>query len=156
MKTSTPYPLHIAFAALVSACVGLPGQAADLSIIEERDQADLSALEVRAQAFWSAVMTNDLFAAYEFEDLKPLGTVTLQRYVQRGGAMRFTKAEVLGSSCPESSDTCVVDVDVEYVIPALGRKPLSGQVKDKWLLIDGQWYRTTDRSTSPVRSWKNQ
>jgi hypothetical protein len=115
---------------------------------------DTAVLETRAQAYWDARKVNDLFAAWEFEDHKALGTATLQQYVQKGAAMKFTKAQVTGSDCPGDSETCIVIVDVEYVIPALGRKPLSGQVKDEWGLIDGQWYRTPERRTSPVRNWE--
>ncbi len=144
MRPNAFWPAGILAAALTGGCAGIPGQTPDLAQLEER-----------ARAFWAARQANDLYAAYQYEDIKPLGTMTLQQYMQRGGNIRYKKVQVGQPECPQPLQTCTLPVDIEYLIPALGRNPLEAQLEDRWTVLDGQWYRTTEPNTSPIKKQKN-
>lgn len=111
----------------------------------------MNELEERARLFWKARVAGDLLTTYEYEDAKPLGTMSLQSYVSGRGGLHYKRADVRHAECGRPEEGCIVHVDVEYVLPALAGKPISAAVNDSWVSINGQWYHQAKRG-NPLRN----
>ena len=95
----------------------------------------------RAQAYWDARVVNDLVTAFEFEaasvDAEP---GLLQRYVSRGGGIRYRSAAVTAVR-PVAVDRAEVDVAVVYTLAFPGfRRPIEAEITSNWIVLDGRWY----------------
>lgn len=99
---------------------------------------DISALEQRVTAFWQARQAGDVISAYEFEEVKATGEVTLQQYVRRGGGLIYHNVDVENVEIVDDSKA-VAALKMEYSIPALPKR-INTEVKDNWVKIDGKWY----------------
>ncbi len=105
----------------------------------------VEALRQRVEGYWEARIANDLFAQFEFEIAKPLALVRLQDYVQRGAALRFDKAEIVEIKA-ESPTQALVVMQVEYILPALGNRPIRQNLSSSWTVYEGQWYHDSRRN----------
>jgi len=103
-------------------------------------------LEDRARAFWAARVAGDLVTTYEYEDAKPLGTMSLQQYVSGRGGLHYKSAQVRHAECGSAEAGCTVYVDIEYVVPGLGLQTMKSSLKDPWVSIEGQWYHRAKRA----------
>lgn len=115
---------------------GCPGDSGKSGGVSHRSIVEL---EQRARGFWAARMAGDLIATFEYEDAKLSGSTSLQQYVTSRGALVYKRAEVKGAECTGGTEDCVVQVAVEYILPAMGTKPIASEIKDPWHLVDGQW-----------------
>lgn len=97
-------------------------------------------LRERAQAFWDARKAGDDVTAYRFEELSKRPESNLQSYLKGRAAIEYRRAEIKAVRLKSPTEAEVI-LDMSYTIPAIGlNKPIEGEVKDPWVLIDGQWY----------------
>ncbi|MEW6727927.1 MAG: twin-arginine translocation signal domain-containing protein [Pseudomonadota bacterium] len=97
-------------------------------------------LRERAQAFWDARKAGDDITAYRFEELSKRPDSNLQSYLKGRAAIEYRKVEIKSVRLKTPTEAEVI-LDMSYTIPAIGlNKPIEGEVKDPWVLIDGQWY----------------
>ncbi len=122
---------------LLTGCPGDGGKGGEAGKAGERSIVDL---EKRAREFWAARVARDVLAAFEYEDAKPLGTLSLQQYASSRSNLVYKRAEVKGAECTSGAEDCVVRVAVDYIVPGLSTKPISQDIEDSWHLVQGRWY----------------
>lgn len=141
------FPLHKLHCAALSALC-FSGWVA-LAHAEPAGGASVDALRERAAAFWAARVAGDPVTAYEYEDLKITKAMPLQTYATRGGLI-YRRANLVGSDCPAGKEECLVQVEVDFVIPQLNPNQVQTQkFDDPWVLIQGQWYHAFKKRTPP-------
>jgi len=100
-------------------------------------------LRERAQERWNAIVERDFAKAYEYETPEYRRAHTAERYAaQFGRAVKWHMATV-GSVRYDSPQDAEVTVAVETSFPlGAGQSARTTvDVKDKWRLIDGEWWR---------------
>lgn len=115
-------------AAVLSGCATAPAQKPE------------DALRARAQAYWDAVRIGDDVTAYSFEEgsLKP--GATLQNYLRGRTRFMYSQLDIVSVQMKGENEAELL-LNVSYTIPSIGfNKPISGESKDHWVRIDGQWY----------------
>ncbi|MFZ5580743.1 MAG: hypothetical protein ACOZAQ_09825 [Pseudomonadota bacterium] len=118
---------------LALAALGLGSGCAMLQTPEE-------SLRERAQAFWDARKLGDDVTAYKYEELSKRPESTLQNYLKGRAAMEYRRIDIKSVRIVSPTEAEVI-LDMAYSVPAIGlKKPIEGQSKDPWVLIDGEWY----------------
>lgn len=113
--------------AVLQGCAGVP------------TTGDADSLRQRAQAYWKARVAGDPIAAWDYEEDKARGTITLQVYTKRNGPY-FTKALVANVVVlPEGKGNVILDT--AFAVPGISTHALfEEQITDNWIFMDGQWY----------------
>lgn len=145
------FPLHKLPCAALAALffTGWAAQAGAETPPDKAGAAPPSPLEERARAFWAARVAGDPVTAYDYEDLKFTKVMTLQMYASRGGLI-YRRANVLGSDCPAGKEECLVQMEVDFVIPQMNPKEVHTQkFDDPWVLVQGQWYHAFKKRSPP-------
>lgn len=137
MTTSTIPPRSILRRALLGgialAMFGLTTGCASLQPPEE-------SLRERAQAFWDARKAGDEVTTYRYEEISLNPQMTLQKYLQSRGGIRYVDVELKDIELKDATHADVI-LRMSYLLPEAGIKtPLAGEVRDPWIRIDGQWY----------------
>ena len=103
-------------------------------------------LAERAREFWQARVAGDDLKAYNYEAYSKTGKMTLQQYIRaRNPALKYTAYEVKG--IVEKGDEATVSVEIQYhlVIAARGELDLPATLDERWVRIDGQWFRQLEK-----------
>ncbi len=99
-----------------------------------------SVLLEKARQFWALRSAGDWVGAYDYEEVKKTGEVNLSRYVKKSGLI--FRSAVVKSAHIGDGESALVQVAVEYQIPAVPGQMFKAEFDDPWKLIDGQWYHT--------------
>ena len=113
----------------------------------ERRGGEAETLEERVKGFWEVRVAGDDVKAYNYEAYSKTGKMTLQQYIQaRTPALKYTAYEVKGTV--EKGDEATVTVSVQYhlVLPATTDINLWTMIDERWVRLDGQWYRQLESS----------
>lgn len=103
-------------------------------------------VEARAQRRWELLTTGKPAEAWDFfspgyRELKPRADYAGEIAVR---PVKWTRAEVTGSTCPEGEEICDVEVDVyfsmESNLPGVGKLESHSPVVERWIRTDGNWY----------------
>lgn len=127
----------LAAAALVAAC----SQPA-----EEDARSPEEIVAERAQAWWQAHIDKDFGAAWELATPGFREATSREIFIDSRsiGNFRFLEADVVQVECEEQ--LCEATVDVYYqpvgAPGALAKMKTKTTNKEKWLKIDGQWWRS--------------
>ena len=103
-------------------------------------------LEERVKGFWQARVAGNDLQAYNYEAYAKTGKMTVQKYIQaRSPALKYVTYEV--KKIEEKGDEATVTVAFTYhvVIPARMDIDLPTTVDERWVRIDGQWYRQMEQ-----------
>lgn len=101
-----------------------------------------TAVRERAQAYWDARVVGDHIKAFGFEEASTRPDVSLQRYLQRSGAITYLSAEVQ-EVLIKDADRASVRVKMSYRAPVPGlKRPLEGEAWTDWVRIKGLWYNS--------------
>jgi|SRR5712692_2331360 len=112
----------------------------------ERQGDEVRSLEEQVRGFWEARIAGDDIKAYNYEAYSKTGKMTLQQYVRaRNPALKYKAYGVKGIG--EKGDEATVTVDITYhlVIAARGDLDLSTTIDERWVRLDGQWYRQLEQ-----------
>ncbi len=119
----------------------------------ERRGGEAETLEERAKGFWEVRVAGDDIKAYNYEAYSKTGKMTLQQYIQaRNPTLKYIAYEV--KRTVEKGDEATVTVNVQYhlVIPAMTDLNLSTTIDERWVRLDGQWYRQLEQSEASKTS----
>ena len=133
------------FAALaLSACGGPAGTKGETP--GAAPAAAVEGLEARAQKRWDLLIAGQAGQAWEFfspgyRDIKDRETYVADLSVR---PVKWTKAAVKSSQCPEDPKVCDVEVEVHFTmdstLPGVGKLESYSPVAERWIEIDGNWY----------------
>ncbi len=87
--------------------------------------------------YWNSKLTGDMVTCYQLEEPNFRKKVPISAYV-RGGNLIYKSVQVKNIAI--NGNNATAEVEIEYLIPALGSLSFKNQLKDKWLKIDGNWY----------------
>lgn len=123
-------------AVFLAGCVGTAGEVRTGDL-----QADREVVAMRAQSKWDALKEGNFDAAYGFVSPASRSVMTIEAFRRRSGMVTWKEARVKEVSC-QSSDACVVEVDVQYVYRARGAIPLENMqiMRENWGRASGQWW----------------
>ncbi len=102
-------------------------------------------VEQRAKQRWDLILQKQYMAAYEYLTPGYRATTPMDIYsvTLRRSPVRWQSARFRSVQC-QSESVCIATFDIEAKVVGQLRGvdsvPLSRQVHDKWLLVDGQWY----------------
>lgn len=105
---------------------------------EKKSLIKVETLADRVNTFWEARKAGDLLTLYELEAVSVTGQVTLRQYVNNSGELVYKDYRIIEIKI-ESADTAHTLIEVEVVVPGLG-KSIKSQLEDKWVNLEGQWY----------------
>jgi len=112
-------------------------------------QSPEESLKERAQAYWNAKKINDALSAYKYEDISLQAEQNVQNYAKRTSSIEYRVAEVKGVKLTSANEG-EVTVDLSYTLPGtIITKPISTSIRDYWIEIDGQWYRSKPIEKKP-------
>jgi hypothetical protein len=103
-------------------------------------------LEERVREFWQARVAGDDLKAYSYEAYSKNNKMTLQQYLRaRNPTLKYTAYEVKGTA--EKGDEATVTIDCTYhlVIPARADFDLATTLDERWIRLDGQWFRQLEK-----------
>lgn len=103
-------------------------------------------LAERVDAFWQARKIGDSIAAYEFEEVKATGELSLQQYVRQMGNLVYKEVKVLRTELTGSNEAHAHLV-AEVIVMGLP-EPIKTEFKDAWVYIDGNWYHKQQNTRS--------
>jgi len=112
----------------------------------ERRGGEVETLEERAKGFWQARVAADDLEAYNYEAYSKTGKMTATQYIRaRSPALKYTAYEVKGTV--EKGDEATVTVDFKYrlIIPARADIDLPMTTDERWVRLDGRWYRQLEQ-----------
>ncbi len=96
-------------------------------------------LRQRVVGFWEALKAGDLVAMYDYEELSRDPKLSLQKYVQGKGAVRYLGYEIKSIRLVNPKEA-EVTLAVEVLIPPVIREPIRSEIKDFWVRIGNTWY----------------
>ena len=104
------------------------------------------ALQKRVEQRWAHLIKEDFDKAWEY--LTPGYRSTASREVwasnMKDRPVKWTKAVVSSTDCPEGEEFCDVTVQVEFVanssIPMVGQIEAATPVFERWIRLKGAWY----------------
>lgn len=103
-------------------------------------------LEARAQQRWDYLVSGKAELAYDFFSPGYRQVEDRQTYVADLAVrpVRWTKAIVQGSQCPEGLQVCDVTVEVHYslnsTLPGVGKLESFSPIVERWIQTEGNWY----------------
>jgi hypothetical protein len=84
--------------------------------------------------------------AYNYEAYAKTGKMTAQKYVQaRSPALKYVAYEVKKVEAKGDEATVTVAFTYHVVIPAQMDIDLPATMDERWVRIDGQWYRQVEK-----------
>lgn len=101
-----------------------------------------NSLESRVKTFWETRIAGEDIKAYEFEEYSKKGSMSLEQYIRaRNPALHYKTYKIKGVE--ESGDNAIVKLDVGYnlSLPTRGQFDMTMEITDRWVRLDGQWYR---------------
>jgi hypothetical protein len=101
------------------------------------------ALEARVEERWAAVIKRDFAKAYGFETPDYKKKNSARQYAGKfGDAVDWHKATVktIRYDRPNEADV-VVSLDYSFELPRGEPARTTGDIHDRWVLVDGQWWR---------------
>lgn len=117
-----------------------------------KPRGEVETLEGRVKGFWEARVAGDNLKAYNYEAYAKTGKMTLQQYLRAlSPVLKYTAYEV--KRTVENGDEATVTVDFNYhlIVPARAELDLSTTIDERWVRIDGQWYRQVEQQdTKPT------
>ena len=126
-------PRRSVLPAIVLCTLGLAGCASTPDSSTSREE-----LLQRAAAYWNAVKTNDMVAAWAYEEVSKKPGWTLQAYLKRGGIV-YEEVQVLGVEEIEGNNA-KLNLKMTYSVPVVRIKGMQVNRQDEWVRIEGQWY----------------
>jgi len=115
------------------------------------DQAD--SLEERVIEFWNARIAGDDLKAYAYEAYSKTGKMTATQYVRaRTPLIQYKSYKVKGIEKQEDEATVTVDLRYSLVVPAQKDVNLAMSLKERWVHLDGQWYRQLEKPKTDATS----
>ncbi len=127
----------------------LSGCASVQTAPEEKPRASLSE---RVQAYWAAVRIGDDVAAYPYEEVSTYPDMTLPTYLKGRGGVVYREINVQSTTLKGENEAEAL-IDMAYVVPVAGiHEPIRGQLKDRWIKIDGNWYHAKPESSLVPRT----
>jgi hypothetical protein len=99
-------------------------------------------LTARVKGFWDARVAGDGLQSYAFEAYSKTGEMTATQYINSlNPTLRYKAYDV--QEIEEKGEEATVNVGVKYqvILPTRANLDLSMKVKDRWVKLDGQWYR---------------
>jgi hypothetical protein len=112
----------------------------------ERREDQAGSLKERVRGFWEARIAGDDLKAYAYEAYSKTGKMTQTQYVRaRSAVFQYKSYEVKGIE--EKGDEATVTIDLQYslVLPAKSDLNLSMSFPERWIRLDGQWYRQLEQ-----------
>ena len=140
--------ITIAFFTITIACLAYGKQYTEAQ--EKPETASVEALEQRVTAYWKAIEAGDLVKAYDYEEFKARGELSLQQYVRRGTRIFFKRVNLVDVKIDENN-VGVATLDSESVVQGLPGT-IKGEFKDHWVLIDGVWYHSVRLNKAAKRN----
>ena len=117
-------------------------------------QSPEESLKERAQAYWNAKKINDALSAYKYEDISLQAESNVQNYAKRTSSIEYRVVEVKGVKLISANEG-EVNVDLTYTLPGtIITKPIPTSIRDYWIKIDGQWYRSKPVEKIPAQENK--
>ena len=110
-------------------------------------------LEDRVSSFWDAKVAGDLVRAYSYEVASQTGKVDLGSYLRsRSPAVKYLRYKI--TSTKEEADGAEVEVQVVYTLqyPRSSDITSDTRVHDRWLKVNGAWFRETKTLTTNLLS----
>lgn len=107
-------------------------------------------LEDRVRAFWEKRIAGEDLKAYAYEAYAKKGSMSTEAYVRaRNPALRYKAYTV--KEIEKDGDEATVKVNVAYnlAIPARGQLDLQTEIAERWVRLDGQWYRQEPKQDDP-------
>lgn len=108
----------------------------------ERRGGEAEPLEARVRGFWEARTAGDDLKAYSYEAYSKTGKMKPEDYLRaRNPTLKYKAYEM--KNAVENGDEATVTVDVAYnlIMPAQANLDLSMTTKERWVRLEGQWYR---------------
>jgi len=103
-------------------------------------------LEERVKGFWQARVAGNDLQAYNYEAYAKTGKMTVQQYIQaRSPAFKYVTYEVKKIEAKGDEATVTVACTYHVVIPARVDIDLPTTIDERWVRIDGQWYRQVEK-----------
>ena len=97
-----------------------------------------TALLLRARAYWTALVKQDLFAAWAFEERSLDPQASLQAYFKKNRFI-LKSAEVIDVA-EHSGNEALVRVTIRYDVPQVFLKDYEETITDPWVWRGGSWY----------------
>lgn len=116
-----------------------------------RHGASSDTLESRVRQFWDAKVAGDLTKAYALEAASQTGEIDLGGYLRkRSPAVRYREYSI--KSISEQGDWANVEVEFSYQLryPRAGDISSATRTRERWLKLNGTWYRETKVSPAPL------
>ncbi len=102
-------------------------------------------LNDRAKTFWKSRSVNDPIIAYQLEEASIQKTPSITDYAKKSGVLQYSDIEV-GSIEKISETEARVNIRYKYRLTAFKKmQPVSIDIKDRWLNIQGQWYHAAQQ-----------
>lgn len=135
---------------------GPPAPAASSATLGlDQSQGETLRLRERTAAFWAARVSRDFRAQWELLEPRVKGRVSADEYASGRGALRYLGYEVGEATIDGAFAT--VKVRVIAQLPPIGgpaQRPMlhAGLVEDRWIKVDGVWYRSQDQDRGEQQS----
>jgi len=134
-------PISVACVCAISLLLGACSQQATRTAADSAE----AIVEQRAKARWNLVLQKQYMDAYQYLTPGYRATTPIDIYsvTMRRSAVRWQAVDFKTVECrSESVCTATFDVDARVVGQLRGADsvPVSKEVQDEWLLVDGQWY----------------
>jgi hypothetical protein len=126
----------------LSACGGPTGTKSEAPGIAATGEG----VEARAQQRWDLLIAGKPDQAWNFfspgyREIKDQATYASDVAVR---PVKWTKAVVKGSQCPDGPEVCNVEVEVHFSmessLPGVGKLESYSPILERWIEIEGTWY----------------
>lgn len=127
---------------LVFTFVFLPIAAVSFSACHRGQSGTSNALEDRVKEFWERRIAGEDLKAYAYEAYAKTGSMSAEQYVRaRSPSLKYKAYKI--KEVEQNGDQATVKVDVAYhlIMPARGELDLGQEMTERWVRLDGQWYR---------------
>jgi hypothetical protein len=111
---------------------------------------DVESLRERAAAFWAARVAEDINKQWELLEPRGRGRMTALQYAAGRGAVKYLAYQVEDATVNGYFSTVRVRLMVQPVLAVAGIvtkegvAPSAAVVSDKWVKIQGTWYRSLE------------
>lgn len=143
-------------AVVIHTATGVAGaQPAPTAPMAAPAQDEMLRLRERTAAFWAARVARDFRAQWELLEPRVKGRVSAEEYASGRGALRYLGYEVGEATIDGAFATVKVRVIAQLPpIGGPGQRPMlhAGLVEDRWIKVDGIWYRNQDQDRGEQQS----
>jgi len=112
----------------------------------ERRGDQAQSLEERVRGFWEARIAGDDLKAYAYEAYAKTGKMTPTQYVRaRSPVFQYRAYTVKGIEEQQDEATVTIDLRYSLALPTKKDVKLSMNLQERWVRLDGQWYRQVEK-----------